>query len=119
MIFHRVVLPRGAKVLLLEDSEMRIEWFKKRIPNLIVLKSVKEFTDYFENKGGCDFIFFDHDLGEGGIGLDAIKFLKERFGSVSRWGVIHSWNRAGARAMQDLYPMVACIPFGEFEIEFE
>jgi hypothetical protein len=120
MTLLRVVLPIGAHCVVLEDSEMRITWFENNIPNITVCRSVDEFKKLFEQPHPMvDFIFFDHDLGEGGSGLDAVKFLVERFGGTSRWGLIHSWNRNGAREMQKLLPGVQHIPFGEFEIEFE
>lgn len=119
MTLFKVVLPKHCRVLLLEDSDMRIEWFRRRIPKLTVVKSVSEFIDYFKSKPLVDFIFFDHDLGKGGSGLDAAKWLRENFGSGNRWGLIHSWNRTGARAMQDIMPAVVAVPFGEFEIEID
>lgn len=118
MTLIKVTLPKNAYVLLLEDSDMRIEWFKKRIRNLKVVKTVQEFKDYFERHPTVDFVFFDHDLGEGnGTGLDAATFMKEKFGGTSRWGLIHSWNRAGAQRMQLVLPQTPHVPFGEFEIE--
>src|SRR5258708_6046585 len=113
----KVTIPKYARVLLLEDSEMRIEWFKKRIKKLHVCSSVQSFKDYFDTKPMVDFIFWDHDLGEGGTGLDAAKFLVERFGiSGSRWGLIHSWNNVGATTMQQVITGSICIPFGSFEL---
>ena len=54
-----VRLPKAAKVVLLEDSPMRIEWFKKRIKDLIVCETPAAFRDYFTNgHERCDFIFW-------------------------------------------------------------
>jgi hypothetical protein len=105
---------------LLEDSPMRIEWFKKKLPNLKVTTSVKEFKDYIDTKPRIDFIFFDHDLGDGGTGYEAAEFLTERFGrGINRWGLIHSWNTNGAKRMQELLPSVPHVVFGDFDIEVE
>lgn len=116
MVLVKINLPSRAKVLLLEDSEMRIAWFEKRIPDLKVCRSVQEFKDYFATKPMVDFIFFDHDLGEGGSGYDAAKFMVESFGSGNRWGLIHSWNKTGAQRMQEIL-VVPHVPFGDFEVE--
>jgi hypothetical protein len=113
-----ITLPKHLHVLVLEDSEMRIEWFKKKIVNIHVCRTVREFKEYFDSHPVVDFIFFDHDLGpEGGSGLDAAKFLIERFGSVKKWALIHSWNLAGAQSMQAVLTGVAHIPFGDFDIK--
>jgi hypothetical protein len=115
----KVCLPEGAHVLLLEDSEMRIKWFEKRVPNLHVCRTVPEFKDYFTTRPTVDFLFLDHDLGEGnGDGVEACQFVADTFSNNSRWGLIHSWNRAGARRMMDILVGVRHIPFGEFEIQW-
>ena len=117
MNFVTVTIPKHAHVLLLEDSEMRITWFKNKIKNLHVCSSVQEFKEYFDTKPLVDFIFWDHDLGEGGTGLDAAKYLTERFGPGNKWGLIHSWNSTGSAAMKAVLTGSMCIPFGDFEIE--
>jgi len=121
MIFFKVVLPKDSQVLVLEDSPMRIAWFKKRLPHVTIVSSIKEFKAYFDLSPCCDYIFFDHDLGKGnGTGYDAVVFMKERFGggNGSKAGLIHSWNQAGAKRMQEILNIVH-IPFGDFEIEVE
>ena len=35
MELFRVILPKDSRVVILEDSPMRIAWFQKRIPDLI------------------------------------------------------------------------------------
>lgn len=117
MTLFKVTLPRYAKVLVLEDSEMRIEWFEKKIPGVKIVRSVKEFIEYFGTKPTVDFIFWDHDLGEGGSGYDAAQWTADAFGSVNRWGLIHSWNKNGAAHMQQVLKATPAVPFGEFDIE--
>ena len=117
MTLLKVVIPRYAKVLLLEDSEMRIEWFEKKIPGVKVVRTVKEFIDYFTTKPTVDFVFFDHDLGDGGSGYDAAQWMADNFGATNRWGLIHSWNRTGAARMQQILKATPAVPFGEFDIE--
>jgi hypothetical protein len=118
MELFKVTLPQECHVLLLEDSDMRIIWFKKKIKNLKVVSTVKSFKEYFDTHPIVDFIFYDHDLGDGnGTGLEAIQFMKERYGNGNRWGLIHSWNRPAAQQMMLVSPNVPHIPFGEFDIE--
>lgn len=116
----KVVLPRESTVVLLEDSPMRIAWFQDRVQKLAVCRTVQEFKDYFiQRKGPCDFLFWDHDLGTEETGLDAAKWFLEYFGSANgNYSIIHSWNRSGARKMQDILQGSPCIPFGGFEIEY-
>ena len=90
MTLYKVTIPKGAHVLLLEDSDMRIEWFKRQLSHLHVVKSVADFIAYFETRPIVDFIFLDHDLGDGGSGYDAAKYVHDNFGGNSRWGLIHS-----------------------------
>jgi hypothetical protein len=119
MNYITINIPEAAGVLILEDSPMRIAWFKKRLPSAIIVKTVQELKEYFASKPVCDFYFLDHDLGEGaGNGVEAAIFLKERFGIGSNAAVIHTWNTAGAARMKDLLPRAQYIPFGEFEIDY-
>jgi len=114
-------LPKNSKVVILEDSPMRIAWFQKRIPDLIVCKTVLEFKQYFTSgRGLCDFVFWDHDLGTKENGEDAAKWFGIKFGNQANdYGVIHSWNSEGAHRMQKLIPGTKHIPFGQFEVETE
>lgn len=99
---------------------MRIAWFAKRIPHLTVVRTARAFREYFDTKPLVDFIFFDHDLGEGGTGYEAAEFIKERFGgNTTNAGIIHTWNPSGAARMRTLLPLTLWIPFGEFEVEME
>ena len=120
MNFITIKLPAESRVLLLEDSPMRIAWFKKRVPNLTVVSTVDAFKAYLAGHPICDFIFFDHDLGEGaGTGLEAAQYLKDAFGGNTDAGLIHTWNSAGAKAMQAVLQRVPYVPFGQFEVEVE
>jgi hypothetical protein len=118
MDYLSVKLPEGANVTVLEDSEMRITWFQKRVPRLTVCRNVEEFKAYFSGHPPCDFVFWDHDLGPGENGADAAKWFLEKFGGTNRAHLIHSFNIAGARNIQQYITFARHIPFGEFEIEF-
>lgn len=120
MNFIKITLPKDAHVIVLEDSPMRMTWFKRRIPFCTVVDTIPGFKEFFTSRQICDFIFLDHDLGEGnGNGVDACKFLVERFGGNSKTLIVHSWNRPGAQRMQDIIPGAVHIPFGDFELEVE
>lgn len=122
MNFLKVTLPKDSKVVLLEDSEMRIAWFKKRVPNLTVFSKVEDFIHYFKQAQphpSCDFIFLDHDLGTVETGLDAAKFMSANFGRGGKFTLVHSWNREGARQMLELLNGALSVPFGDFELEVE
>ena len=114
----KVCLPEKAKVVVLEDSDMRITWFEKRIPDVVICRTVKELKDHFANNPSCDFMFWDHDLGTKDNGADAAKWFRDKYGSTNRYHVIHSFNRAGARNIQSFIPAAVHIPFGDFEVEF-
>ena|SRR5579862_1612453 len=117
MTLFKVSMLQNSHVLLLEDSDTRIAWFTKRIPNLKVVKTVDDFKKYFDGHPIVDFIFFDHDLGTEETGADAAKFVAEKFGA-NRYGMIHSWNKGGSQKIQSYLPNIPHIPFGDFEIEF-
>lgn len=120
MTYLTITIPKDARVLLLEDSPMRVAWFRGRVPNLTVVKTVQEFKDFFATKPICDYIFYDHDLGVNAeSGLEAAKFIREHFGSMTNAGLIHTWNEAGAARMRALLPLIPWIPFGQFEVKAE
>jgi hypothetical protein len=118
MDYYKVLLSEGANVTILEDSDMRIKWFEKRIPNLHVCRTVKEFKQYFLGNPPCDFVFWDHDLGTRETGADAARWFQTRYGAINRAHVIHSFNHAGALNIKRHIPAAVHIPFGEFEVEF-
>lgn len=118
MDYYSVRLPEGANVTLLEDSEMRIKWFQKRIPNLFVCRSFNEFKAHFSGNPPCDFVFWDHDLGQSKNGADCAKWFQVKFGATNRAHLIHSFNHAGAQNIKRYIPNAVHITFGEFEVEF-
>ena len=116
----KVTLPKDSQVFVLEDSPMRQAWFRKRIPRVTVVDSVQGMIAYFETKPICDYIFLDHDLGDGnGNGVEAARWLKQKFGVNVSALLIHSWNTVGVRNMQDVLPGAPAIPFGNFDLEVE
>lgn len=113
-----VKLPKDVKVVLLEDSPMRIAWFQKRVPDLVVCKDVAAFKEYFTTgEKRCDFVFFDHDLGPGDNGQVAAQWFTDQYGASNKYALIHSWNWEGALKMSKIMNGVTWIPFGGFEVE--
>jgi|SRR5581483_6471418 len=120
----QIKIPRGARVLLLEDSDNRIAWFKQRVSNLTLVQTADEAIEVIaRSPQPFDIVFLDHDLGvlhaDGtcpqGTGFQVAKYLAGRR-YLGENVVIHSWNADGAAAMKDaLYGAVA-IPFGQFEL---
>lgn len=120
-------LPKGAKVFLLEDSEDRIVWFKKHIPDVVIAETALQAIDILKGTE-FDFIFLDHDLGllnyagyaehENGSGRDVARYLSGQ-GYIGKNVVIHSWNPVGAAQMKDLLEGAYAIPFGQFDLFWE
>ena len=119
-----IEVPRGARVLLLEDSQARIKWFNERIPDIFIANTVGEAITLLASKQ-FDVFFLDHDLGlldaDGkpgpeGNGAMFAKYLSET-GYLGGDTVIHSWNPTGAANMAKSLPNATVIPFGKFEIE--
>ena len=115
------------KVLLLEDSDARIKWFRERVPenSLTVVSTVNDAiaamaTNVF------DIMFLDHDLGfldqfgrpdaNKGDGTQFSKHLAET-GFIAKFVVIHSWNPRGAKRMKESLPDAIVAPWGKFEID--
>ncbi len=117
-----IKIPHGSRVLLLEDSDLRIASFVKRIPDLVVATSVDEAIAKLVD-GPFDLMFLDHDLGlldYAGVetetsGLQFAKHLAAT-GFVASTVVIHSWSSVGSAAMKNCLQDAHVIPFGKFEI---
>lgn len=122
---YTIRVGKSDSVFVLEDSEARMAWFRKRCPNLVHAESADEAIKILATKQ-FDWVFLDHDLGlldytgytahGNGTGRDVAKYL-----SGTNWladnCVIHSWNPMGAAAMKDILIGASAIPFGQFEIE--
>jgi len=108
------------KIFILEDSEARIESFKKTYAgcDLTIATMAQEAIDILSQGLDYDLISLDHDLG-GEIycrselensGYRVAKFLSDK--KVNGAVVIHSWNSIGAGRMLDLLPNANYVPFG-------
>jgi DNA-binding NtrC family response regulator len=116
--FH---IPSDWPVLIVEDTEDWILWFRKRLPNEAFAKNAESA---FQALGGQRFkvIFLDHDLYWmhadnsifKGTGTEVARFIakQESQGIV----IIHSRHVEGAEAMKKYLPNARLAPFGSFEI---
>jgi hypothetical protein len=108
-------------VLVLEDTEDSISWFRQRLPKAVFARCAKDALRALSQQ---DFkvVFLDHDLHWlhadnsifKGTGKEVARFLNEKeFQGIV---VIHSRHEEGAAAMKKHLPTAKLAPFGEFEI---
>jgi CheY-like chemotaxis protein len=116
--FH---IPTDWPVLVVEDTEDRISWFRQRLPNAVFAKCAK---DAFRALNQQEFkvIFLDHDLHWmhadnsvfKGTGKEVARFLAEKdFQGIV---IIHSRHEEGAAAMKKYISNARLAPFGSFDI---
>ena len=119
--FH---IPLDWPVLVVEDTEDRISWFRKRMPKAVFAKNAEAALRALEQQ---DFkvVFLDHDLHWmhadntifKGTGKEVARFLaKNGFQGIV---IIHSRHVEGAAAMQKYLSNARLAPFGSFEITSE
>jgi NAD+-processing family protein with receiver domain len=122
----KFILNKNQRVLLLEDSPNRIQWFKERLENLIIVSTVSDAIDEISTAyPQFHALFLDHDLGmldaKGNCGPEGNGFIFARhladIGFAGENTVIHSWNPVGAKKMKEELPQAIIAPWGTFEIE--
>lgn len=107
------------KIFVLEDSQARIDLFKKKFKkdDVYYFDNVKEAIEGFDLLGPFDIILLDHDLdglifvnsNDDNTGYQFAKFLSKK--EVKSQIIIHSMNPVGARNMKDLLPQADIVPF--------
>jgi hypothetical protein len=119
--FH---IPTDWPVLVVEDTEERISWFRERLPKAVFAKNAEAA---FRVLGRQEFkvAFLDHDLhwmhAENsifkGTGKEVARFLAEKgFQGIV---IIHSRHEEGAAAMKKYFANAKLAPFGSFDIVAE
>lgn len=108
------------KILVLEDSEKRIKWFREKFGNeeLFIATNVEIAKRNFEWFQPFDMIFLDHDLdgrvyvesNEKNTGYQFAKYLAEK-GVDSERVILHTMNQVGAGNMKSALPNSIYIPF--------
>lgn len=109
-------------ILVLEDDQNRIAWFKAYYPDADIVETAAEAIACLD-RTRYRLVFLDHDLGQGiyqdsgpGTGYEVAQKLAE-LGTPHTVVVIHSWNHAGAKNMLWALPHARHIPFGMFKKE--
>lgn len=103
------------KVLVLEDQDFRIRFFKNQFGHhdLTVTDSAKVAINHIKTYT-FSYLFLDNDLGMGnGEGIDVAKFLhahqdNPNYNSVF---IIHSWNHPAAKQMKVMLPNAIVAPY--------
>ena len=117
--FH---IPADWPVLVLEDTDERICWFRQRLPHAVFAKTASEAIGLL-SQTRFKVVFLDHDLHwmhaadnsiHDGTGKQVAQFLRESgFGGIV---VIHSKNEDGVAIMKKYLPNATLARYGEFEI---
>jgi len=112
------------RVLVVEDSEDRISWFRQRLPNAVFAKNAETALQALSQQE-FKVAFLDHDLHWmhadstifKGTGKEVARYMAQRgFQGIV---VIHSRHEEGAAAMKKCLPKARLAPFGTFEIVTE
>ena len=116
--FH---IPTDWLVLVVEDTEDRISWFRKRMPKAVFAKNAEAAFRVLDQQE-FKVIFLDHDLHWmhadnsifKGTGKEVARFLAEKgFQGIV---IIHSKHEEGAAAMKKYLSNARLAPFGSFDI---
>lgn len=119
--FH---IPTDWPVLVVEDTEDRISWFRKRMPKAVFAKNAEAAFRALDEQE-FRVVFLDHDLHWmhadnsifKGTGKEVARFLaKKDFRGIV---IIHSKHEDGAAAMKKYLSNARLAPFGSFEINSE
>ena len=107
------------KVLILEDSQDRIEYFKKNFTNaeLLFTDIPQEAIKILQNNK-IDYLFLDHDLGgtvfaksDENSGYAVAKWLEENKSFIPANIFLHSLNPDGVKNMNQALPDAKPAPF--------
>lgn len=108
-------------VLVVEDTEDRISWFRQRLPKAVFAKNAEAAFQALERQA-FKVIFLDHDLHWmhadnsifKGTGKEVARYLaKKGFKGIV---IIHSLHVEGAAAMKRCLANARLAPFGSFDI---
>jgi len=99
-------------VLVVEDSPVRIEWFREHVPHALFVSTPAEAIAAI-TAGHPDTVFLDFDLGTVTSLGDALLLAD----APPKLCVIHSANEKGAAELKSLLPAALVLPFASFTIE--
>lgn len=109
------------RILVVEDTEDRISWFRQRLPNAVFVKSAEAALEALSQQE-FKVAFLDHDLHWmhadntifKGTGKEVARFMAQQgFKGIV---IIHSKHEDGTAAMKKFLPDARLAPFGSFEI---
>ena len=126
-----IQIPMHFRALVVEDSDIRNQWFREKLPGCTVATSPQlAISNLLINHNSLyDIVFLDHDARPVFIDPADPDFLDKTFWRVAQYlrriefkgmVVIHSGNPVGAARMEALLGAtckVAVLPFGMFDIE--
>lgn len=108
-----------AKILILEDDQNRIQFFKNKLKkhDVYFFDNVKDAISAVELMEAFETFFLDHDLddriyvdsNEENTGFQFAKYLAEK--EVEAQFIIHSMNPQGAQNIKNMLPSASVIPF--------
>lgn len=114
-----IFVPKNAKILVLEDDQLRIKFFKKIFKEytVVFVDHVNDAIYINETLGPFDVNFLDHDLGgkvyvpssHPDTGYQFAKYLAEK--KVQAKFIFHTMNYNGAQNMLSLLKEAIYIPF--------
>ncbi|HYM75839.1 MAG TPA: cyclic-phosphate processing receiver domain-containing protein [Candidatus Dormibacteraeota bacterium] len=111
-------------VLVVEDTEDRISWFRQRVPGAVFAKNADAALQALSQRE-FKVAFLDHDLHWmhadnsifKGTGKEVARFMaQQEFKGIV---IIHSRHEEGAAMMKKYLPNARLAPFGSFEITSE
>jgi CheY-like chemotaxis protein len=123
-MFEQFHIPTDWPVLVVEDTEDRISWFRKRMPKAVFAKNAEAAFRALRQQE-FKVVFLDHDLHWmhadnsifKGTGKEVARFLAEKgFQGIV---IIHSKHEEGAAAMKKYLANARLAPFGSFDITSE
>ena len=120
-MFAQFHIPTDWPVLVVEDTEDRISWFRKRIPQAVFAKnadaafralSQREFKVIFLDRD-LHWMHADNSIFKG-TGKEVARFLANK--AFQGIVIIHSRHEEGAAAMKKYLANARLAPFGTFDI---
>jgi CheY-like chemotaxis protein len=120
MVFH---VPAHWRVFVLDDTEDRLTWFRKRLPEMSYAKTAERALEILSTEA-FDLVFLDHDLSfmdagfperQHGNGKEVARYLART--NFAGRVVIHSKNEDGVKVMAKTLPQATIARYESFDIE--
>jgi len=94
------------RILIIEDNEQRIKQFKSNFKGaeLTIVKTVDSAIKTIKKEKVFSYMFFDHDLGNGGDSIDIINWLLNHKSKIAKNIYVHSANPVGAQNIVNRIP---------------